>query len=452
MYARQDPCPPYNSTMAGGSDPPRFFQQVSRLANTTNPQIKRILTKFGEKQIMQLKIGSPLQYSGLLIILLFLSGWAYQVNDPANDLNKPPGVILAYRSADQGIYLGSPNIVVLPDGNYVATFQDYGIGAAGRQHTYIFRSEDKGQNWRQVYTFEQTIYGRLFMHRGKLYYSGTRLPQRQIVLMRSDNGGVSWTQAVDATSGVILAKEGWRLHTVPSPVVEHNGRIWMAVGDNDGPRGGVGRNSRIILLSAPANKNLLQAGNWQYSEPLASEADWLAKGPYAGWMEGNALITPDGKPAILARVLEPKLGGQAALINYDKEGQATAFDPDKDMIDLPGGDKMFCIRYDAKSKRYWALTNPYFKKDRALTKKAERTLNMVGLLYSEDLRNWTIKEVLLFTDEIRTQGFMDMGWTFDGDDILALVGTAWADEQGGAEGPHRANFMTFHRFENFRKR
>ena len=37
-------------------------------------------------------------------------------------------------------------------------------------------------------------------------------------------------------------------------------------------------------------------------------------------------------------------------------------------------------------------------------------------------------------------------------EIIALVGTAWADERGGAETAYRANYMCFHRFEDFRRK
>ena len=77
---------------------------------------------------------------------------------------------------------------------------------------------------------------------------------------------------------------------------------------------------------------------------------------------------------------------------------------------------------------------------------------MVTLIYSENLIDWTVKKVLLFTEEVESRGFMEMGWTIDGDDIVALIGTAWVDEQGEAETAYRANYICFHRFEDFRQR
>ncbi len=42
-------------------------------------------------------------------------------------------------------------------------------------------------------------------------------------------------------------------------------------------------------------------------------------------------------------------------------------------------------------------------------------------------------------------GFQYADWQFDGDDLVAVVRTAW-----GAGNYHDANFITFHRVKNFR--
>ena len=43
-----------------------------------------------------------------------------------------------------------------------------------------------------------------------------------------------------------------------------------------------------------------------------------------------------------------------------------------------------------------------------------------------------------------------MDWQFEGDDLIAVCRTAYDDGQGGANNNHDANFMTFHRWQNFR--
>jgi len=42
-------------------------------------------------------------------------------------------------------------------------------------------------------------------------------------------------------------------------------------------------------------------------------------------------------------------------------------------------------------------------------------------------------------------------WQFDGEDIIAACRTAFDDAEGGAHNNHDANYLTFHRFANFRR-
>jgi hypothetical protein len=48
-------------------------------------------------------------------------------------------------------------------------------------------------------------------------------------------------------------------------------------------------------------------------------------------------------------------------------------------------------------------------------------------------------------------GFQYADWLFDGDDLIAVVRTAFDDADGGADSFHNANFLTFHRIRNFRE-
>ena len=51
---------------------------------------------------------------------------------------------------------------------------------------------------------------------------------------------------------------------------------------------------------------------------------------------------------------------------------------------------------------------------------------------------------------MEAHGFQYVDWRFDGKDIIAECRTAYNDGIGGARTNHDANFMTFHRFSNFR--
>jgi hypothetical protein len=77
--------------------------------------------------------------------------------------------------------------------------------------------------------------------------------------------------------------------------------------------------------------------------------------------------------------------------------------------------------------------------------------NTVALLHSKDLTRWEIRCVLLSHADVRKHGFQYLDWQFDGDDLIAVCRTAWEDATGGARNNHDANFLTFHRWSNFRR-
>ena len=69
-----------------------------------------------------------------------------------------------------------------------------------------------------------------------------------------------------------------------------------------------------------------------------------------------------------------------------------------------------------------------------------------------DLKTWEVRSVLLYRPDTVTHGFQYADWLFEGDDLIAVSRTAFDDRHGGARNQHDANYMTFHRVENFRTR
>ena len=230
------------------------------------------------------------------------------------------------------------------------------------------------------------------------------------------------------------------------PIIEHDGKLWRAVED---AMGGVrwGARYRARMLSIPLAADLLKAENWTLSEPLPRNPEWL-DGDFAGWLEGNAVLTPDGEMVNILRVACSD-GGTAAIVHVSDDGKSLTFDPVSDFIDFPGGSKKFSIRYDDKSKAYWTLSNPVMP-CHAGEANAASTRNTLALMRSEDLRNWEIRCLLIYNPKVRNHGFQYPDWLFDGDDILAAVRTGCDDGVGGAHNAHDANFLTFHRFADFR--
>ena len=200
------------------------------------------------------------------------------------------------------------------------------------------------------------------------------------------------------------------------------------------------------MMSAPAGADLLRAENWTLSNRLGRDPSWLG-GAFRGWLEGNAVVDPRGRVVNVLRVACTQ-GGTAAVIEIRDGGRTAVFDPSEGFIDFPGGAKKFTIRFDPKTKQYWSLTN--WVPPRHAHEEAGGTRNTLALIRSTDLRRWTIACILLHHPDRARHGFQYPDWLFDGEDIVAAIRTAYDDGVGGAHNAHDANFLTFHRFANYR--
>ena len=201
------------------------------------------------------------------------------------------------------------------------------------------------------------------------------------------------------------------------------------------------------MMSAPVEADLLKRASWTSSNVLARDPAWL-DGKFKGWLEGNAVVTPDGGMVDMLRVDVPQ-GGKAAMVHLSKDGRTATFDPDKDFVDFPCGAKKFTIRFDPVSKQYWSLSNavPAQHQGKAHAGSIRNTLALVS---SPDLRTWQVRSYLLYHPDIQKHGFQYVDWLFEGDDIIAVSRTAYDDGVGGARNFHDANFLTFHRITDFR--
>mgnify|MGYP000989627967 FL=1 len=78
--------------------------------------------------------------------------------------------------------------------------------------------------------------------------------------------------------------------------------------------------------------------------------------------------------------------------------------------------------------------------------------NTLALTCSPDLLHWTVRCILLYHPDVAKHGFQYVDWLFDGADIIAACRTAYDDGLGGAHNNHDANFLTFHRWTDFREK
>lgn len=380
-----------------------------------------------------------------LFLSLFLVGaYGQMYAQPA----KPPGVVVDHIPASTKIYIGSPGICILPNGDYVASHDHFGPATTEfeRALTAVYKSTDKGKSWKKISEINGQFWSNLFVHQNVLYIMGTWKHHGNLIIRRSLDGGISWSNPDASTNG--LLREG-EYHTAPMPMVIHNGRIWRAIENakSDTPKWGLRYSAMVI--SAPTDADLLNAASWTTTNFLPYNQAYL-DGKFGGWIEGNAVVTPDGNLVDILRVATSEKGRElAAVVNISKDGLSASFDPSTGFMDFVGGARKFSIRYDTKSNRYWTICNMIDKTFNNMDAGSVR--NTLVIKSSSDLKNWTVHKILLHHPDVKVHGFQYIDWQFDGKDIIFLSRTAWDDESGGAHNYHDANYLTFHRIKNFRR-
>ncbi len=382
--------------------------------------------------------------TGLMVIIVIQTvGFADGLFDPLEH-------VIHFSPASSGIYLGSPSLIRLENGDLLAGMDMFGPNAPRPTVSLIFRSRDEGETWRCISEIKSSFWANLFQHGGQLYYFGTSNQNGSIVIRRSDDGGETWTEPIDENSGLLFAEtENQHYHCAPMPVVEHQGRLYRAFENNateEWPEG-----FRSLVISAEVNSDLLKASSWRMSNQLVydTNTDPPAFSENAGWLEGNIVVTPNGRMLNILRVNSMPVVDRAAVVDVHDEGRKVRFDPQTGFIEFPGGMSKFAIRRDPKTGRYWTIsngnTNPINPQQR----------NSLSIYSSDDVFHWTHHEVLLEgrSDYHRVGndskvGFQYIDFRFDGDDIIFQSRTAYH----GANNYHDANYMTFYRIRDFRER
>ena len=142
------------------------------------------------------------------------------------DFSQVPGVVVAHTPASSNIYFGSPGIAMLSAGVYLAKCDEFGPGSSEHQSavSHVFLSEDHGLTWRPVARIDGLFWASIFTHRRAVYLLGPDKHHGRLVVLRSDDGGHTWTKPTDGDHG-LLTSEG-EFHTAPMPVVAHQGRLW----------------------------------------------------------------------------------------------------------------------------------------------------------------------------------------------------------------------------------
>ncbi len=360
-----------------------------------------------------------------------------------------PGTVIAQVRELRSTHITNPNLLILPDGSYLAACS----GVNQQREVNIYRSTDRGPTWKRWSRERYPInFYTIFLHREALYMMGTATPQGHVIIGRSDDMGRTWSFPDENFSDEGILLRG-KYHSAPVPVVVHGGRIWRAMETN-----APDEKRRTFVMSAPVDADLMQASSWSLSEQLDYDPSWIDGNGFRQWIEGNIVVAPDQSLVNILRVDELSHGHSAAIVHVLNAKQL-AFDPRKDIVEMPGGGKKFTIRYDAQSQHYWSLASVVCEEFLNLTHggiyanglHSGLIRNTLALISSKDLRQWNVERIIIQSDNPFFDGFQYVDWQFDGDDLIAVIRLAMEEPRGLPTRQHDANFLVFKRIEQFRE-
>lgn len=387
------------------------------------------------------------KFNLLIILLITVIG-----HSKAQKFSHVPGTVVCHQPVGTQKYIGSPSLVILPNGDYVASHDFFGPQSSEWQQavTTIYRSRNKGKTWKKISTITGAFWSSLFVNKNELYLIGPDRHHGTVLIRRSKDGGKSWTSPTNRTNGVIATGE---FHCAPMTVVEYNGRLWRPMETAHGPILQWGKRYGAMVMSAPIDADLLDLKSWQMSNSLLYDSTYL-DGNFGGWLEGNFVVGRNNELWNILRVDDKTTHQEkAAMVKVSEDGKVLSFDPQTGFIPFDGGSKKFVIKYDATTNYYYTLTNSILDKysQKFPNRNPSSFRNVLMLRRSEDLKTWEDVQVILEHDDVINHGFQYVDWLFEGDDIIVLSRTAYFDGKENARNNHDANFLTFHRIERFRE-
>lgn len=394
---------------------------------------------------------------------------------------------IVYESPDpQNVFAYGPSILRLPSGRLIVSMDVGGPDAVlygpqprtGSSFGKVFTSDDGGATWipRAEYPF---IQARLFLAGDSVYLLGQA---GDLMIMRSDDGGETWSYPSRLTSG-----KKW--HSAPGNVHYRDGRLYLIMERNTDPSYGGWPVSRLapVLISAPVDANLMDPSVWVYSNELVAHEvmnAWNVGIPFfprgtlgpgrtmyeIGWLEGHVTQIYDPQHVwydssgrtfhILLRAHTGQTNWAAILKAVESEDrqsinvslvEAPSGQP-MVLMPFPGGHLKFHILFDEESGLYWLLgsqstdsmTRPeLLPGDRIGLPQNER--HRLALYYSRNLVDWIYVGLVADSGSPKeARHYASM--VVDGDDLV--IASRSGDHR--AKTAHDGNLITFHRVPNFR--
>ncbi len=357
-----------------------------------------------------------------------------------------PGAVVNYLSMYDpkykfsGQYICTPCILSHPDGYLLASMDLYDKGAP-QNLTLIFRSDDGGENWYHFTEIFPCFWGTLFLHRGEVYMLGTSTEYGDLLVGKSEDGGKTWPSPVVLQRGACnRSGPGW--HKSSGHVTEYRGRLWCAIDYGSHALGG----HASSLASVSADSDILNPDRWTFTEPLPYDPSWpgASVGDTRGFIEGNAIESPDGKIYNFLRYNIDKGTpnfGLAGMLRADADNPEAPLSFYK-FVPFPGNHSKFDVLRDDLTGKYYSIVSRIYSAD------LPKARNLLSLVSSKDLLSWDVVcDLIDYRDYApKYYGFQYVSFIICGEDILYLCRTA----ANGAHTYHDSNYITFHRIKNFR--
>lgn len=333
-----------------------------------------------------------------------------------------------------GHALCSPSLVRHPDGYLLASMDAYS-GDYPQNLTLIFRSDDDGKTWKYVSELFPCFWGKMFIHKGELYMLGCSTEYGDLLIGKSTDGGKTFTEPTILFRGANGKKGSCGVHKNPQPVVNFKGRIWNTM---EWGSWGILRHDAMVM-SAPEDCDLLDARNWNFSEPVKYSQDWegVPKGQSTGNIEGCLVVAGDKLYSYMRYDMFKLTPNHGLVLRYE----VNTDNPDAPMkfdsaVKLSGNHSKFEIKQDEKTGKYYSIICRLPDSDHI------KNRNLLSLMESEDAVNWTLKEDLLdyMHEDPWLVGFQYIDFIIEDSKILWLSRTA----MNGANNFHDANYQTFH--------
>ena len=340
--------------------------------------------------------------------------------------------------AFSGRYLCSPSLVRHPDGFLLASM-DLFAGNHPQNLTLIFRSDDDGKTWHYVSELMPCFWGKMFIHKGELYMLSCSTEYGDLLIGKSTDGGKTFSAPVTLLRGSNGKHGNAGVHKNPQNIMYYGGRIYETLEWGTWSNRVYGH--AAMVMSCDENDDLLVPENWSFTEPrpFAHFTEELQNLPlHAMTIEGTLVIDRENKLLNIMRFGKYQTALVYGVDTEDPEAQLSFLR----CMKFPANYSKFMIKYDKISDAYYSVGTRVYDPEHVSDR------NLLSLLCSKDLENWTVVcDLLDFRSGDREKiGFQYVDFEFEGNDIIFLCRTAL----NNAHNFHDANYSTFHTIKNFR--